>query len=80
MDLQGKNNNIKILTSSSSFVSIFYINEDSIKRVYEYIIYIPTCINKQYTIISFHNINEGKSENSKETVNDLFARTTKTKY
>ena len=50
LDLQGEKNNINILTSSSSFVSIFY---NSNQKVYEYIFYIPTCVNKQYTIISF---------------------------
>ena len=65
LDLQGENNNIKILTSSSSFVSIFYMNENLIKRVCDYIIHIPTCVHKQYTIISFHSINGDKSENNK---------------
>ena len=78
--LQGENNNIKILTSSSSFVSIFYMNENLTKRVYDYIIHIPTCAHKQYTIITFHSINEDKSENNKETINDFFTRKTNTKY
>jgi len=80
LDLQGKNNNINILTSSSSFVSIFYINENSNQKFCEYIIYIPECVNKQYTIISFHSINENKSEENKETINDFFARKTNTNY
>jgi len=80
LDLQGKNNNINIFSSSSSFVTIFYLNENSNLRVCEYIIYIPTCANKQYTIISFHSINENKPENNKETLNDFFERKTNTKY
>ena len=46
LELQEKNNNINILTISSSFVSIFYINGDSSQIVYDYIIYIPTCVDK----------------------------------
>jgi len=80
LDLQGMNKNINILSSSSSFVTIFYLNENPNQNIYEYIIYIPTCVNKQYTIIAFHNINEGKSEENKETINEFFTRTTNTKY
>jgi len=80
MDLQGNNNNVNILSSSSNFVTIFYLNENPNKRIYEYIIYIPTCANKQYTIISFHSINEDKSEENKETINEFFTRKTNTKY
>ena len=80
LNLQGKNNNIYILTTSSSFVSIFYVNEDSNQKVCEYIIFFPKCENKQYTIISFHSINEDKSEENKETINNYFTRKINTNY
>ena len=80
LNLQGENNIINILVSSSSFATVFFTNKDSNQKVCEHIIYIPTCVNKQYTIISFHSINEDKSEDNKETINDFFTRKTNTKY
>ena len=80
LNLEGVNSHLSLISSSSTFISIFYVNRlASIDKVYEYFIYIPDCINKEYTIISYHSINENKSENE-DSINNFFTRKTNTKY
>jgi hypothetical protein len=52
---------------------------ESNEKIYEYFIYIPTCINMTYSVINFHSINEEKIGNE-ETINNFFTRKTNTDY
>ena len=80
LDFPGENTDLNVMAVSSNFANLFYMNKlSSQEKIYEYFIYIPECINKAYSIIAFHSINEDKNGNE-ETINEFFIRRTNTNY
>ena len=80
LNIPGENTYLNIIYSSSNFTTIFYMNsQSSIEKTYAYYIYVPDCSNQNYTIITYHSINEDKIGNE-ENINDFFTRNTNTKY
>ena len=81
LEFPGTNSNLKFFSDQSTYANIIFLNVDSgNNKVYEYFIYLPTCKDINYTVIVHHSINEGKEENEKDNLNDLFTRNTNTKY
>ena len=79
LNFPGENNKINIFSDDITYSSIFFRNENSGEKLYEYYIYLPTCENLNFTIIVFHSINENKNGNEID-LNNLFLRKTNTKY
>ena len=79
LNFPGENNKINIFSDDITYSSIFFRNENSGEKIYEYYIYLPTCENLNFTIIVFHSINENKNGNEID-LNNLFLRKTNTKY
>ena len=80
IDIVGENTCLSISYSGLNYGIIFFMNSlNSEEKTYGYYIYIPECIDKNYTIIVFHSINEDK-EGNEETINNYFTRKTNTKY
>ena len=80
LDIPGENTYLNILKTGLSYTTIFYVNtQSSNEKTYAYYIYIPDCIDKTYSIIIYHSINEDKIEN-KESINNFFTRKANTKY
>ena len=80
INIEGENTYLSIVSSELNYATIFFMNTlDSNEKIYEYYIYFPTCINMNYTVITFHNINEDKIGNE-ETINNYFIRKTNTEY
>ena len=79
IEFPGENTLKTILTDTSNYVSLFFENNYSSKKVYEYYIYPPTCKNLNYVIIVHHSINEDR-EGNEDDINDLFERKTNTEY
>ena len=82
LEFPGANRKINFFTDHSTYVNLFFWNKptEDENYIYEYYFYIPTCQNLNYTIIVYHSINEGKQENEKDNLIDLFERKTNTEY
>ena len=80
INIEGENTYLSIKYTGLNYATIFFMNTlESNEKIYEYFIYIPTCINMTYSVINFHSINEDKIGNE-ETINNFFTRKTNTDY
>ena len=80
INIEGENTYLSIRYTGLNCATIFFMNTlESNEKIYEYFIYIPTCINMTYSVINFHSINEEKIGNE-ETINNFFTRKTNTDY
>ena len=68
---QEGDNSYLTIKSNNDYITLFYMNEyNEGMNIYEYYIYFPTCENKNYIILN--SLNENKSEEEKERINNLF--------
>ena len=80
LDIEGENTYLTISYTGLNYATIFFMNSlNSEEKTYDYYIYIPDCINVNYTVIMFHSINEDKGGNE-ESINNYFTRKTNTQY
>ena len=71
-------NSIFGISTTESYEQLFFSNTNSGKtRLYEYLIYFPSCKNLTYTIIVYHSVNEEKGDTEKD---DFIERKTNTAY
>ena len=75
---EGENSHLTI-KSNKEFITLFYMNtkDDNVQTLLYYI-YLPTCENKNYTILN--SINWNKSENEMERLSNLFKVETNINY
>jgi len=70
IQLHGNNSYIAIKSNSDYFTLFFINNDNNIDSIYEYYIYLPTCINKNYGVFNYLNENNPKKELDK--IRNLF--------
>ena len=80
LDFPGENSKINIISDGLSYSSIFFMNDNSGEKIYEYYIYLPTCQDLNFNVIVYHSINENKVENEIVDLKNMFERKTNTKY
>ena len=81
LSLPGSNSKLSIFNHFYYAYFIFSNKNSDKTKIYEYFIYLPTCINgSDYTIIVHHSLNEKKQDTEKVDLNKLFERKTNTTY
>ena len=79
ISIPGENSYLTIKNNNDEYVTLFFMNNYNDKNsIFEYYIYIPECIDKNYEILN--SLNENKSEEESEKLINLFKAKTNTYY